>query len=167
MATIQKFEDLKAWQQARELNKTLLPLIKQLSVQQEYGLMNQLRNSSGSVMDNIAEGFDRGSRKEFVQFLGFAKGSIGEVKSQLYRAFDSDYLSKNFFDELYNLTDKIGKMLNGLITYLNNTDIKGERFKNRVNESTVLYGNKIDDNLAEIISNYYSLQALSPDDSQL
>ena len=117
MATIQKFEDLKAWQKARELNKTLLPLIKQLSVQQEYGLMNQLRNSSGSVMDNIAEGFDRGSRMEFVQFLGFAKGSIGEVKSQLYRVFDSDYLSKNFFDELYNLTDKIGKMLNGLINY--------------------------------------------------
>ena len=108
----------------------------------------------------LAKIFEELGMKEFLATL---------PENKVYMGVSAGSMVTGHFmtDELYNLTDKIGKMLNGLITYLNNTDIKGERFKNRVNESTVLYGNKIDDNLAEIISNYYSLQALSPDDSQL
>ena len=167
MATIQRFEDLEVWKESRELNKILLPVIKILSSNHEYGLMNQLRNAAGSVMDNIAEGFDRGSRKEFVQFLGYSRGSKGEVKSQLYRVLDSDYISKNEFDKFYNVADSIGKMLNSLISYLNKSEIKGERFKNSVSEPTEFYGQKSEeDDLRELLSNFTAEQSTSEEQNR-
>jgi four helix bundle protein len=137
MATIKKFEDITAWQQARILSKNIYILTNQKFFSNDFGLKNQIRSASGSLMDNIAEGFERGGRNEFIQFPGIAKASVGEVRSQLYRALDQEYISKERFDELYKLADDIGKMISALMAYLNKTDIKGEKFKDRVGTKTL------------------------------
>ncbi len=129
MATIKRFEDLEAWQKARELSNYIYEITNESIFSKDYDLRGQIRRSSGSVMDNIAEGFERGGKGEFIQFLGMAKGSAGEVKSQLYRALDREYITQPTFVHLYSLTDQIGKMIQGLIGYLNNTAIKGSKYK--------------------------------------
>ncbi len=91
-----------------------------------------MNNSSGSLMDNIAEGFGRGSRLEFVQFLSISKGSANELQSQLYRTFDRKYISKEKFDELYNLADKCCGKIHSFMSYLNKSDIKGQKFVHRI-----------------------------------
>lgn len=132
MATISHFEELEIWKAARELCIQVHSYTRQEAFSKDYKLISQLNGSSGSVMDNIAEGFERGSKLEFFQFLGFAKGSVAESKSQLYRALDRSYISKNEFDSSYNLADKITKGIQSFISYLNKTEFKGEKFKNRV-----------------------------------
>lgn len=102
MATIKRFEDIQSWQKARELCKILGGLIEEGIFKQSYKLISQIERSSGSIMDNIAEGFERGGNKEFIQFLYISKGSCGEFRSQLYRALDRHYLSQEEFDTLYN-----------------------------------------------------------------
>ena len=82
-------------------------------------------------MDNIAEGFERSRRLEFVNSLGIAKGETGELKSQLYRALDIKYITQEVFDQLYNKADELTKMITSFITYLNSSPIKGQKFKNR------------------------------------
>lgn len=129
MATIQRFEDLEVWKNARELSLQIYSVTKDELFSKDYDLKSQIRRSSGSIMDNIAEGFERGGKGEFIQFLGVAKGSAGEVRSQLYRAFDQKYISQEIFNNLYELVNNIGKMLNGLIVYLNKSGIKGEKYK--------------------------------------
>jgi four helix bundle protein len=89
-------------------------------------------------MDNLAEGFDRGSRGEFIQFLGYAKGSGGEVKSQLYRAFDNDYLTLEEFNSLLERTARASAQIKGLLTYLNGSSLKGERYQ-KAEEPAVSY----------------------------
>ncbi|GAB4034459.1 four helix bundle protein [Spirosoma gilvum] len=127
MATIHRFEDLNAWKKARQLYKLVLELTNKKPFQSDYDLSRQIRRASGSVMDNIAEGFGRGSRGEFVQFLGVAKGSVTEVKSQLYRALDSEHLSEELFQKSYEQADEVAKIIDGLINYLLKTDLKGRR----------------------------------------
>ena len=132
MATIQKFEDLKVWQKARLLSKNIYPLTFKEPICSDFRFKDQIRGSVGSIMDNIAEGFERGSKLEFINSLTVAKGEAGELKSQLYRGLDNDYFSKDFFESLYKLVDEITKMLTSLIVYLNKSKIKGQKFKDRV-----------------------------------
>jgi four helix bundle protein len=131
MTTIKKFEDLEMWKKSRILCNEIFEIIKSENFSKDYKLKDQINGSSGSVMDNIAEGFDRGSRLEFLNFLSISKGSAGEVKSQLYRAVDRKYINSNKFDELYSLAEEISKMIGSFMEYLNKSNIKGTKFKSR------------------------------------
>ncbi len=131
MATIQKFEDLNIWQKARLLSQQIYPLTFKEPVASDFRLKDQIRGCCGSIMDNIAEGFERGSKNEFVNSLSIAKGETGELKSQLYRSLDNKYISEELFRELYSLADELTRMLTGFINYLNKSKIRGQKFKNR------------------------------------
>jgi len=124
MATIRRFEEIDAWKVARELSLKIGTIIDDGSFKKSYRLIAQIESSSGSIMDNIAEGFERGTRAEFIQFLGYSKGSCGEFRSQLYRASDRKYLTQEQFDELYSLAVRISAMLQKLIEYLQKTEVK-------------------------------------------
>jgi four helix bundle protein len=111
---IERFEDLIAWQKARELNKQVYSITNEGAFAKDFGLRDQIRRASVSIMSNVAEGFDRGGRAEFHQFVVIAKGSCAEVRSQLYIALDTGYIPKNKFAELDNLTNEISRILGGL-----------------------------------------------------
>ena len=132
MATINNFEDLEIWQNARELCKK----INQYCLHNPKFLnhdKNQIDRSSASIMDNIAEGFEREGNKEFVNFLTMSKGSAGEVRSQLIRAFDRNYIDEEVFSFLKSETISLSKKLSGFINYLKNSEHKGNKF-NRKND---------------------------------
>jgi len=93
----------------------------------DFGLRDQIRRASVSIMSNIAEGFERGSNKEFIQFLYIAKGSAGEVREQLYVALDQIYINQASFNSLNKNATEISRMLSGLINYLNKSSFKGEK----------------------------------------
>jgi four helix bundle protein len=131
MATIQKFEDLEVWKKARILSSKIYPLTFKEPISSDFRMKDQMRGSVGSMMDNIAEGFERGSKLEFINSLTTSKGETGELKSQLYRCLDNKYIAQKNFDELYALADEITKMLTGFINYLNKSKIKGQKFKDR------------------------------------
>lgn len=131
MATIKKFEDLEVWQKARQLENSIYGLTSSGKLSKDFSLKDQLNRSSGSVMDNIAEGFGRGSRNEFIQFLTIARGSVAEVQSQLYRCLDRQYISQEIFMIHFNIADEVTKMLTTFISYLNKSNIKGHKFKDR------------------------------------
>lgn len=133
MATIKRFEDITAWQKARELAKTIYKITTEGEFAKNFDLKNQINRSAGSIMDNIAEGFGRGERKEFINFLGISKGLLVELKSQLYRALDRKYISEDMFNDLYNQADEVGKMISAFMGYLNKSEVQGEKFKNRIN----------------------------------
>ena len=127
MATWTRFEELDAWKKARELNKRVYRLTRQPPMSKDYGLCDQMRRSSLSVMCNIAEGFERGSRNEFIQFLGYAKGSAGEVRAQLVAASDAPYIDEATFEEMTALAVQVGQVIAGLIRYLQRSGIRGPR----------------------------------------
>ncbi len=129
MGTFRKFEDITAWQKARELTKLVYEITKDGSFSKDFGLRDQIRRAAVSMMSNIAEGFDRGGRKEFIQFLSIAKGSTGEVKSQLYIALDQNYITKDLFDKTFSLAEEVNRLIFSLIKYLGNTEIKGIKYK--------------------------------------
>ena len=132
MATIKHFEDILSWQKARILNDKIGLLIDNGSFKSNYRLINQIEGSAGSIMDNIAEGFERSGNKEFVQFLYISKGSCGELRSQLYRALDRKYIYQDQFDEFYNAVIEISVLIQKLINYLYESDIKGPKYKDKV-----------------------------------
>lgn len=131
MATVTKFEELDVWQKARLLENKVFELTTSGKLSRDFSLKDQINRSSGSVMDNIAEGFGRGSKNEFVQFLSIARGSLAEVQSQLHRCLDREYISQEISDTHYLLAEEVAKMLTAFIHYLNKSDIRGDKFKNR------------------------------------
>lgn len=131
MATIKKFEDIGAWQKARILTKEIYRISKESDLAKDFRFIDQVNAASGSIMDNIAEGFERGGKLEFINFLSIAKGSCAEVRSQQYRIFDRGYIDEIKFNELYKLTEEKSSMIGGLINYLNSSEVKGRKFKDR------------------------------------
>ena len=124
---VKQFEDLEVWKQSRELCKDVYKITNYELFNKDFRFRDQIRASSGSIMDNIAEGFERNGNKEFVQFLYIAKGSCGEVRSQLYRALDNNYITKEEFDTLYNKSIQLSKSLSGFIQYLKKSEITGHK----------------------------------------
>lgn len=135
MATVKRFEDLDIWQMARKLAKRVYLLTCQGLFARDFRHRDQLNDSAGSIAYNIAEGFERGGRAEFINFLSFAKGSCGESRSQIYRAFDKSYISEEDHNDLqaeyFELGNKVGKLMD----YLNQSEVKGRKFKNRYENS--------------------------------
>lgn len=117
-----RFEELPCWQKARELCRAVFKLINQGAFRKDFGLRGQIWKAGGSVMDNIAEGFDDGSTREFIRFLGYAQRSCGEVQSQLYRAQDCGYIRQHQFDPVYDLASDCRKQVKGFRRYLREYD---------------------------------------------
>ena len=129
MAKITRFEDLMSWQKARELNRLVYKISKNGNFAKDFGLRDQIRRASVSVMSNIAEGFERGGDREFVQFLSTAKGSCGEVRCQLYVALDENYLNEAEFKELSGCSTEVSRLISGMMTYLQGSELRGTKFK--------------------------------------
>ena len=127
MANFKRFEDIDAWKKARALVKEIYSISSTPKFNKDYGLRDQIRRAAVSVVSNIAEGFERGGNKEFRQFLSIAKGSIGEIKTQLYVAFDVGFIEEAEFTSIYNQADEIGKIINGLMDYLKKSKLKGKK----------------------------------------
>ncbi|HBH84459.1 MAG: four helix bundle protein [Bacteroidetes bacterium GWE2_41_25] len=125
--TVQRFEDLEIWKNSRILCKVIREFSLSTPLNKDYSLRDQILRSSGSVMDNIAEGFERDGKKEFIQFLYFAKGSLGETRSQVYRCFDAKHFTNEQYsallDECLNLSAQIKKFIN----YLASSDFEGHK----------------------------------------
>lgn len=139
MAAIKRFEDLEVWQLARKLCKEIHDIMNKGSFKEDLNLnpRGQIDRLSGSIMDNIAEGFERGGNREFIQFLSVSKASSAEVRSQLYRAFDRNHISETVMNDLKTKAEIISKKLNALISYLNDSNFKGQKF----HEPQEPYGN--------------------------
>jgi len=126
--TYKNFEDIDIWKDARLLAVEVFKITLESPFKSDYKFRDQIRASSSSIMDNIAEGFERGSNKEFIQFLFIAKGSCGETRSQLYRALDINYIQKESFDNLYAKTISLSNQITGFIGYLKNSENKGYKY---------------------------------------
>jgi four helix bundle protein len=127
--TINSFEELDIWKDARELAKVIRLLTKREPFSKDFKLCNQINSSAGSVMDNIAEGFERDGHKEFIQFLYIAKASNGETRSQSYRAFDAEFISEEELNDILSRTQNLRIKIISLINYLKKSDFKGNKFK--------------------------------------
>lgn len=123
-----KFEDLEIWQIARELSGDIFNITSSGPFNSDFRFRDQIRAAAGSVMDNIAEGFDRGGNREFIQFLSIAKGSSAEMHSQIYRALDQKYVDEKKSEEIQEKIDKLSRKISNLITHLKNTSYKGPKF---------------------------------------
>ena len=121
MATIERFEDIEAWRDARILVKKIYEITGEGGFSRDFGLRDQIRRAAVSTMSNIAEGFERSSNKEFIRFLYMAKGSAGEVRSQLYAASDLGYLDKQRTDAILDLVQAVSRRIAAFIRYLKST----------------------------------------------
>lgn len=118
MAKIERFEDVRAWQMARELTNLIYDATETGNFARDFRLKDQIQGACGSIMHNIAEGFDAGTDREFIPFLKYARRSASEVQSQLYLALDRKYISPEQFQDWYDRTTEIKKSINALIAYL-------------------------------------------------
>jgi four helix bundle protein len=128
MSTYKTFEDLPCWQHARKFAAEANTVIENSKIKTSFKLRDQMLGSSGSVMDNIAEGFDRNSSAELVRFLFISKGSAAEFKSQCYRALDAEWIDQRAFDELSKTAHSIGEEIGNFIKYLQKSEMKGSRY---------------------------------------
>ena len=144
MATINRFEDLEIWQEARRLAKEIHVISIETGLKTDFKFKEQIKSSSGSVMDNIAEGFERDGNIEFRQFLSIAKGSAGESRSQIYRLYDFEYISEEKFLDLKNKYENLSGKIKNFITYLNKKDFKGNKFQQVKPKTLNLKQNKKD-----------------------
>jgi len=125
---VSRFEELEIWKLARELYKYVFRITSLEPFCRDYKFRDQMRDSSGSISDNIAEGFERGGNKEFIQFLSIAKGSCGETRNQSYRAFDVEYITQDVLDELLKRTDTLSRKIANLIKSIKSSDRKGIKY---------------------------------------
>jgi len=132
---IESFEDLKVWQLAREFAKDIFEMSSKGDFAKDFSHKDQINRSAGSIMDNVSEGFERGGKKEFIQFLFIAKGSSGEARSQLYRALDKKYINQQELELLKGKVITISKQLSGFINYLKTSDLKGSKYVHEPEES--------------------------------
>ena len=129
MAAVSDFEELAIFQKARELSKKIYPVTNREGFKSDYRFVQQIRAAAGSIMDNIAEGFERTGNKEFLNFLYIAKGSCGEVRSQLIRANDIGYLTPEEYEELYSDCRKLSASIMNFIKEIKTSDITGAKYK--------------------------------------
>ena len=129
MATFKKFEEIECWKKARELTRQIYKRSGKAAFARDFGLKDQIRRASVSVMSNIAEGYDRSGTAEFIHFLATAKGSAAEVRCQLYVALDQEYIEQSDFNELSELAAETGRMVGGLMKYLRSAGHKGSKYK--------------------------------------
>lgn len=126
---VETFEDLNVYKQARELTNKVYEITNQGIFSKDFGLVDQIRRASVSIMSNIGEGFERGTNAEFIQFLYIAKGSCGEVRAQITIAFDQRYIDDDTYKDIIARCRRISGMLSNLITYLKGSKFKGSKFK--------------------------------------
>ncbi|MBC7899571.1 MAG: four helix bundle protein [Saprospiraceae bacterium] len=129
MAKIEKFEDIESWKLARDVTKYIYEITSNGNFSGDFALCNQIRRAAISILSNIAEGFERGGNKEFVNFLGIAKGSCGEVRCQLYIALDQSYISQGQFQMLSEKLLETNRLIAGLMRYLQQSELRGSKFK--------------------------------------
>lgn len=139
MATIQRFEELDVWQSARTLTNRVYEHTREAPFASDFGLRDQIQRAAVSVMSNIAEGFESRTQRIFADHLGRARGSAGEVRAQLYVAYDQDYLADAEFEETYDLVDKTSRQLFRLMQYL-----ESQPNASRVQEEGVAYQINLD-----------------------
>ena len=129
MARFERFEDMAVWRKSRLLTREIYILARERGMRRDYSLCDQLCRAAVSIMSNIAEGYERDGKKEFIQMLSCAKGSCGEVRSQLYTVKDLNLIDSEQFEHLYGATVEIAKMLSGLMSYLKSTTYRGRKYK--------------------------------------
>lgn len=133
--TVKYFEDLEVWKDSRILTNRIYSITKKSAFSKDFGLVDQIRRASVSVMSNIAEGFERGGNKEFIQFLYISKGSCGEVRAQLYVAYDQAYIDKREFEDISESARKLSIMIGNFIEYLEKSPYKGPKYKKPTRKS--------------------------------
>jgi four helix bundle protein len=124
-----RFEDLEIWKDARELCREIYKITSTEAFSKDFRFKDQIKASSGSIMDNISEGFEGDGNKEFLQYLSIAKGSCGETRSQCYRAFDFHYIDSKTLQHLLDQTTTLSKKIAGFISYLKKSSYKGSKYK--------------------------------------
>jgi four helix bundle protein len=130
MMKIKRFEDIESWKKARRLTNEIYQTTGTGKFARDFGLKDQIRRASISILSNIAEGFERGGDKEFLQFLAVAKGSCGEVRAaQLYIALDQGYVAPEVFDGLSKDTVEISQLVSGFMKYLSNSELRGNKYR--------------------------------------
>jgi len=129
MAKIEQFEDIEAWKLARESTKLIYAVSSSGDFARDFGLRDQIRRSSVSILSNIAEGFERDGDKEFIRFLSIAKGSCAEARAQQYVALDQGYITREVFDKTFGSLLETGKRIGGFMKYLQQSELKGPKYR--------------------------------------
>ena len=134
MAKIERFEDLECWKSGRQLRQIAYRLSRVKPFCGDYALVGQIRRAAQSVTANIAEGFEREGNREFIQFLSQAKGSVGEVKDELYTALDEGYVSQHDFEGAYSVAEHTTRLIGGMMGYLRHTESSESKFQHLASE---------------------------------